>query len=158
MYIVFVSFDWTRALSPVCLILDSFITRWTFCVFNPFITRRCTHKLYLNVRTKDVYAKFVSASAPFTHAWTSEKNRLIPIPAIKAMFLYFQWMHVYVMSRVILYNSIHLESCTWQKFNRDSCLSCPNSSYGTGNKCTREIIIGLNASRETTIVSDWKQA
>jgi hypothetical protein len=43
-------------------------------------------------------------------------------------------------------NMIHLESCTWQKLNRDSCLSCPNSSYGTGNKCTREIIIGLNAS------------
>jgi hypothetical protein len=26
-----------------------------------------------------VYVKFVSASAPFTHAWTPEKNRLILI-------------------------------------------------------------------------------
>ena len=34
---------------------------------------RCTHKLYINV------LQFVSASAPFTHAWTSEKNCLILI-------------------------------------------------------------------------------
>jgi len=35
MYIVFVPFDWTRALSPVSrlFVLDSFITRWTFLHF-----------------------------------------------------------------------------------------------------------------------------
>ena len=37
----------------------------------------CTHKL--NKRPKGTYVKFVSASAPFTHAWTPEKNRLILI-------------------------------------------------------------------------------
>ena len=49
---------------------------------------RCTHKLYMHVYTvpmhsqtlhKRVYVKFVSASAPCTHAWTPEKNRLILI-------------------------------------------------------------------------------
>jgi hypothetical protein len=36
---------------------------------------RCSHKLYINVlRT---FIQFVSASAPFTHAWTPEKKRLI---------------------------------------------------------------------------------
>ena len=38
---------------------------------------RCTHKL--NKRPKDVYVKFVSASTPFTHVCTHEKNRLILI-------------------------------------------------------------------------------
>ena len=38
---------------------------------------RWTHKL--NKSPKDVYIKFVSASAQFTHAWTPEKNRLILI-------------------------------------------------------------------------------
>ena len=38
---------------------------------------RCTHKL--NRCPKDVYVKLVSASAPFTHAWPPEKNRLIII-------------------------------------------------------------------------------
>jgi hypothetical protein len=33
---------------------------------------RCNHKL--NKYPKDVYVKFVSASAPFTHAQTPEKN------------------------------------------------------------------------------------
>ena len=37
----------------------------------------CTHKL--NKRPKGTYVKFVSASAPFTHAWTPEQNRLILI-------------------------------------------------------------------------------
>jgi hypothetical protein len=37
----------------------------------------CTHKL--NKCLKDVYVKFVSASAPFTHAWTPEKKSLILI-------------------------------------------------------------------------------
>jgi hypothetical protein len=38
MYIVFVPFDWTRALSPVCF---GFVHNSTifFCVFDPFITR-----------------------------------------------------------------------------------------------------------------------
>ena len=51
----------------------------------PFIFRsscmctrcRSTHKL--NKRPKGAYIKFVSASAPCTHAWTHEKNRLILI-------------------------------------------------------------------------------
>jgi len=38
---------------------------------------RCTDKL--NKHPNDVYEKFVSASAPFTHAWIPEKNRLILI-------------------------------------------------------------------------------
>ena len=37
----------------------------------------CTHKLIK--RPKGVYVKFVSASAPFTHAWTPKKNRLMLI-------------------------------------------------------------------------------
>jgi hypothetical protein len=31
----------------------------------------------MHSQTLDVYVKFVSASAQFTHAWTPEKNRLI---------------------------------------------------------------------------------
>jgi hypothetical protein len=38
---------------------------------------RCTDKLIKH--PKDVAEKFVSASAPFTHAWIPEKNRLILI-------------------------------------------------------------------------------
>ena len=38
---------------------------------------RCTHKL--NKRPKDVYVKFVNASAPYTHALTPEKSSLILI-------------------------------------------------------------------------------
>ena len=38
---------------------------------------RCTHKL--KKHPKGVYVKFVSASAPFTHARTPHKNRLILI-------------------------------------------------------------------------------
>jgi hypothetical protein len=52
---------------------------------------RCTHKLYINgvhklyingvhkLYINGVYVKLVSASAPFTHAWTSKTNRLILI-------------------------------------------------------------------------------
>ena len=38
---------------------------------------RCTDKL--NKHPKDAHERFVSASAPFTHAWIPEKNRLILI-------------------------------------------------------------------------------
>jgi hypothetical protein len=38
---------------------------------------RCTDKL--NKHPTDVDERFVSASAPFTHAWIHEKNRLILI-------------------------------------------------------------------------------
>jgi hypothetical protein len=34
--------------------------------------------IYIKI-TKGVYVKLVSASAPFTHAWTPEKNRLVLI-------------------------------------------------------------------------------
>ena len=33
---------------------------------------QCTHKLYIQT-----FIQFVIASAPFTHAWTHEKKRLI---------------------------------------------------------------------------------
>ena len=35
--------------------------------------------------------KFVSASAPFTHAWTPEKNRLILIILPREYFPYFEY-------------------------------------------------------------------
>ena len=38
---------------------------------------RCTHTLYINgLRT---FIQFMSGSAPCTHAWTPEKNRIIII-------------------------------------------------------------------------------
>jgi hypothetical protein len=50
---------------------------------------RCNHKL--NKCPKDVYVKFVSASAPFTHALTPERNRLISIILQFESFPYFYY-------------------------------------------------------------------
>jgi len=50
---------------------------------------RCNHKM--NKRPKDVYVKFVSASAPFTHACTPEKNRLILIILPRESYPYFDY-------------------------------------------------------------------
>jgi hypothetical protein len=41
--------------------------------------KRCRCNDKLNKCPKDVYVKFVGASAPFTHAQTPEKNHLILI-------------------------------------------------------------------------------
>ena len=41
--------------------------------------KQCRHTHKLNKRPKGIYVKLVSASSPFTHAWTPENNRLILI-------------------------------------------------------------------------------
>jgi hypothetical protein len=48
----------------------------------------------MNKRPKDLYVKFVSASAPLTHAWTPEKNRLILIilPGESFTYIYAIWL------------------------------------------------------------------
>ena len=45
----------------------------------------------LNASFHDVYVKFVSASPPFTHAWTPEKNCLILIILPRESFPYFDY-------------------------------------------------------------------
>ena len=53
---------------------------------------RCSHKQ--KKRPKDVYVKLVSASTPFTHAWTPEKNRLISINfQFESFYLYLCWLY-----------------------------------------------------------------
>ena len=65
---------------------------------------RCNHKL--NKCPKDVYVKFVSTSAPFTHVWTPSlwvhRHRLHMYELLKRTVYYLQFFHVNLFPILII--------------------------------------------------------